>query len=58
MFQADHYASHVDIPHLIIKASDSALYMSEDAADRVLSVYRNNNPDFEMRSANNYFYCW
>ncbi|TRY79156.1 hypothetical protein TCAL_16122 [Tigriopus californicus] len=48
--QVEQMATNIDCPHLLIKASDSPLYMSEEIAERVLKIYKNNNPDFEYRT--------
>lgn len=40
----------MDCPHLLVKATDSPLYMSEDVAERILRAYVSNNPDFEYRT--------
>eukprot|EP00095_Tigriopus_kingsejongensis_P008474 maker-scaffold18_size714446-snap-gene-4.12 protein:Tk08474 transcript:maker-scaffold18_size714446-snap-gene-4.12-mRNA-1 annotation:"probable serine hydrolase" len=48
--QVEQMASDIDCPHLLIKASDSPLYMSEEIAERIIKIYTNNNPDFEYRS--------
>lgn len=33
---------------MVIKASDSTLFMSEDVFERILKVFKENNPDFEL----------
>lgn len=47
--QAEHYAERVQCPLLIIKASDSPWYMSEEHAEKILKVYSNNNPNFVFK---------
>ena len=47
--QAEHYAERVQCPLLIIKASDSPWYMSEEHAERILKVYSNNNANFVFK---------
>ena len=47
--QAEHYAENVQCPLLIIKASDSPWYMSEEHAEKILKVYSNNNPNFVFK---------
>ena len=46
--QVEHVASKIDCPHLIVKALESPYYMSDEVAERVLHIYRNNNPDFVL----------
>ena len=46
---AEEYASKISCPHLLIKAKDSSKYMTDENFDRLLKVYRNNNPNFVYR---------
>lgn len=53
-FNMDHdmteqFASQVRSPHLVIKARDSPKYMSDEDYDKLLKVFRNNNPNFVYR---------
>ena len=42
--QVEQYAEQVQCPLLIIKATDSPWYMSEEHAKRILKSYINHNP--------------
>ena len=46
---AEEYASKIKCPHLLIKATDSTKYMTDENYDRLLKVYRNHNPNFVYR---------
>ena len=46
---AEEYASKITCPHLLVKATGSTKYMTDEAFDRLLKVYRNNNPNFVYR---------
>jgi len=53
-FNMDHdmteeFASKVSSPHLVIKATDSPKYMSDEDFDKMLKVFRKNNPNFVYR---------
>ena len=48
-FQVEAYASSIKCPLLVIKASNSPYYMSEEIAERLLRIYINTNPNFEFR---------
>jgi molybdopterin-guanine dinucleotide biosynthesis protein A len=48
--QAEHYVSCIECPHLLIKATDSPLYMSDDVAERLINVMKNNNSDFVYKT--------
>ena len=47
--QVEHYAERIQCPLLIIKASDSPWYMSEEHAERILKIYSNNNPNYVFK---------
>ena len=47
--QVEHYAEKIQCPLLVIKASDSPWYMSEEHAETILKVYTNNNPNFVFK---------
>ena len=47
--QVEHYAVGIQCPLLIIKASDSPWYMSEEHAEKLLKLYENNNPNFMFK---------
>ena len=47
--QVEHYAEQIQCPLLVIKASDSPWYMSEEHAEKILKVYINNNPNFVFK---------
>ena len=47
--QVEHYAAQIQCPLLVIKASDSPWYMSEENAEKILKVYSNNNPNFVFK---------
>jgi len=46
---AEEYASKVKCPHLLIKATDSTKYMTDENFERLVKVYRNHNPNFVYR---------
>ena len=46
---AEEYASKISSPHLLIKATDSNKYTTDENYDRLLKVLRNNNPKFIYR---------
>ena len=46
--QVEHYATNIKCPMLLLKASKSHWYMQEEIAKRILKVYMNHNPNFEM----------
>ena len=46
MDQVEHFAEQVKCPLLIVKATDSMFYMSDEEAQRILHVYRTHNPNF------------
>jgi len=47
--QVEHYAERIQCPLLVIKASDSPWYMSEEHAERILKIYSNNNPNYVLK---------
>ena len=47
--QVEHYAERIQCPMLVIKASDSPWYMSEEHAERILKIYSNNNPNYQFK---------
>jgi len=46
---SEEYGSRVSCPHLLIKATNSIKYMSDENYERFLKLYRNNNPMFCYR---------
>lgn len=46
--QVEHYATNIICPLLLLKASGSHWYMQEEIAKRIIKVYKNHNPNFEM----------
>jgi pimeloyl-ACP methyl ester carboxylesterase len=46
--QVEHYAAAIKCPMMLIKASNSPYYMSDEMAKRILKVYMNHNPNFEF----------
>jgi len=46
---AEEYGSRISCPHLFIKATNSTKYMTDENFNRMLKVYRNNNPNFIYR---------
>lgn len=45
----EEYGGKVSCPHLMIKATNSKKYMSDESYERILKLYRNNNPQFVYR---------
>ena len=43
------FASGIKCPLMVVKASDSPYYMSEEIAERLIKIYINNNPNFEFK---------
>jgi len=53
-FNMDHdmteeFASKVSCPHLVIKGTGSPKYMSDEDYDKMLKIFRKNNPNFVYR---------
>ena len=48
--QVEQYSSNVKCPMMIIKASGSHYYMKEEMAKRIINVYKNHNPNFEIHN--------
>ena len=46
--QVEHYATNIKCPMLLLKATKSHWYMQEEIAKRILKVYMNHNPNFQM----------
>jgi len=44
--QVEHFAEQIKCPMLIVKATDSQFYMSDEDASRILHVYKTHNPHF------------
>jgi len=42
----EEYASNIRCPHLLVKATDSTKFMTDDNFDRLLKVYSHHNPNF------------
>ena len=47
--QVEAYAHAIKSPLLIVKASNSPYYMSEEVAERLLRIYADSVPNFEFR---------
>jgi len=43
----EEFGSRVTCPHLLIKATDSSKYMSDESYDKILKVFRDKNPHFQ-----------
>ena len=46
--QVEHYASNIKCPMMLLKATGSHYYMKKELAKRIINVYRNHNPNFEI----------
>ena len=46
--QVEHYSSNIKCPMMLLKATNSSWYMQDEVAKRLIKVYKNNNPNFEM----------
>jgi len=46
--QVLHYASRIQCPMLLLKASGSHYYMQEEVAKRIIKAYINHNPNFQL----------
>jgi len=44
--QVEHFTEQIKCPLLVVKATDSPWYMSEEEANRILHVYKTHNPNF------------
>ena len=44
--QVEHFTEQIKCPLLVVKATDSQWYMSEEEANRILHVYKTHNPNF------------
>ena len=48
--QIEHYVSKIECPHIIIKATDSNSYMSDEVVNYFLRSHRNNNMNFSYKA--------
>ena len=46
--QVEHFTEQIKCPLLVVKATDSPWYMSEEEANRILHVYKTHNPNFNF----------
>jgi len=45
----EEFASKVECPHLLVKGTEGSKYMSDESFDKLLKVFRQNNPHFQYR---------
>jgi len=45
----EEFATNIKCPHLLIKATEASKYMSEENYERLLNIFKENNPHFQYR---------